>query len=313
MHQNDQATPPLHTIDIKRLRIFKTVVECGGFSAAESTLGIGRSTISKHIADLETRLSIRLCERGRTGFRVTSYGKTVYQAILELLDAHDQFRSQITATKQKLSGTLSLWVMDHSPFEHNTPVATAIKKFKKRPGEVNIKLNSASPEATEEAVLTRQASIGVTISNNRLPTLTYKIIGSESTSFYCASNHYFGDHRIEHITDKHFSHIDYVTRGYLHNRDEIIQKKWKSSAVAAHVESLLLLILSGEYIGVLPEHIASPWVAAGKIIKLTSDIPLSSQPIYIVFRQQTSLIPSISAMLEDITSSYELGSERGIT
>ena len=32
--------------DIRLLRLFRSVVECGGFSAAESVLGIGRSAIS---------------------------------------------------------------------------------------------------------------------------------------------------------------------------------------------------------------------------------------------------------------------------
>ena len=33
--------------DIRLLRIFRSVVECGGFSAAETVLGIGRSAISQ--------------------------------------------------------------------------------------------------------------------------------------------------------------------------------------------------------------------------------------------------------------------------
>ena len=36
--------------DIRLLRIFRSVVECGGFSAAETVLGIGRSAISQALA-----------------------------------------------------------------------------------------------------------------------------------------------------------------------------------------------------------------------------------------------------------------------
>jgi hypothetical protein len=39
-------------VDLRLLRIFQTVVNCGGLSAAEIDLGIGRSTISTHIAEL---------------------------------------------------------------------------------------------------------------------------------------------------------------------------------------------------------------------------------------------------------------------
>jgi len=57
--------------DIRLLQVFRVVVDCGGLSASELELGIGRSTISKHISDLETRLGVKLCNRGRSGFTMT--------------------------------------------------------------------------------------------------------------------------------------------------------------------------------------------------------------------------------------------------
>ena len=46
----------LSDIDIRLVRIFMSVTECGGFAASELELNIGRSTISKHISDLELRV-----------------------------------------------------------------------------------------------------------------------------------------------------------------------------------------------------------------------------------------------------------------
>ena len=51
--------------DLRLLRVFRAVVACGGFAAAELELNINRSTISRHIKDLETRLGVTLCRRGR--------------------------------------------------------------------------------------------------------------------------------------------------------------------------------------------------------------------------------------------------------
>ena len=65
-------------IDIRLLRVFKTVVECGGFSAAEVELNIRRAAISQHMADLERRLGLTLCRRGRAGFRLTDEGRLAY-------------------------------------------------------------------------------------------------------------------------------------------------------------------------------------------------------------------------------------------
>jgi hypothetical protein len=55
--------------DIRLLRIFRSVVECGGFSAAETVLGIGRSAISQQMSDLEQRLGLRCANAVVPGFR----------------------------------------------------------------------------------------------------------------------------------------------------------------------------------------------------------------------------------------------------
>ena len=54
--------------DIRLLRIFRSVVECGGFSAAETVLGIGRSAISQQMSDLEQRLGLRFVSVAGPGF-----------------------------------------------------------------------------------------------------------------------------------------------------------------------------------------------------------------------------------------------------
>ena len=61
------ALGQLSDMDIRLLRVFKSVVECGGMAAAELELNIGTSTISRHIKDLETRLGLTVCRRGRAG------------------------------------------------------------------------------------------------------------------------------------------------------------------------------------------------------------------------------------------------------
>jgi len=58
----------LSDMDLRLLQVFKSVVECGGLAAAELELNIATSTISRHLKDLETRLGLVLCRRGRAGF-----------------------------------------------------------------------------------------------------------------------------------------------------------------------------------------------------------------------------------------------------
>jgi LysR family transcriptional regulator, transcriptional activator for bauABCD operon len=66
--------------ELRLLRVFASVVQHGGFSAAQSSLGMTQATISTHMRHLEERLGLRLCSRGRSGFLLTDEGRLVFSA-----------------------------------------------------------------------------------------------------------------------------------------------------------------------------------------------------------------------------------------
>ena len=51
--------------DIKLLRVFYVIAQCGGFSAAQAQLNLSQSAISTRMAQLEARLGCRLHEFSR--------------------------------------------------------------------------------------------------------------------------------------------------------------------------------------------------------------------------------------------------------
>src|SRR5262245_11542525 len=83
--------------DLRLLRVFAAVAECGGFAAAQALLNVSESTVSTHMHDLETRLGLRLCERGRGGFRLTADGEAVYRSARELFTALDRFQTHVAS------------------------------------------------------------------------------------------------------------------------------------------------------------------------------------------------------------------------
>ena len=81
----------LDSLDVRLLRIYVTIVEAGGFAAAQGELNLSLSTISNHISALEGRLGLTLCQRGRSGFRLTEEGRAVYEEAKRLFGSIDQF------------------------------------------------------------------------------------------------------------------------------------------------------------------------------------------------------------------------------
>src|ERR1035437_8234620 len=102
----------LSDMDIRLLRVFKSVAECGGMAAAELELNIGPSTVSRHIKDRETRLGLTLCRRGRAGFALTAEGAQIYAETLRLLAGVDAFRSRVDEIHQGMGGELHIAVFD---------------------------------------------------------------------------------------------------------------------------------------------------------------------------------------------------------
>src|SRR6185312_2919641 len=103
----------VNDVDLRLLRIFQTVVNCGGFSAAEIDLGIGRSTISTDIGALEARLGTRLCQRVRGGVALTARGKKSYEASLVPMKCLDDFRKEVNGATDTVTGEINIGVVDN--------------------------------------------------------------------------------------------------------------------------------------------------------------------------------------------------------
>ncbi len=101
-------TTPLGQVsgmDIRLLHVFATVVDCGGMKAAGMKLFMSASSLSRHIKDLETRLGLVLCQRGRAGFALTSEGQRVYLEASRLLNAVNTFHLSLNDIHKHLAGT----------------------------------------------------------------------------------------------------------------------------------------------------------------------------------------------------------------
>ena len=127
----------LSDMDLRLLRVFKAVVDCGGMSAAELELNISLSTISKHIKDLEQRLGLTLCHRGREGFAVTDEGLLIYQETVNLLAATEAFRRGVDDVHQRLGGQLHVAIFDHTVSNPRAHIGRAIALFSEQAPDVS--------------------------------------------------------------------------------------------------------------------------------------------------------------------------------
>ncbi|WP_017222564.1 LysR family transcriptional regulator [Moritella dasanensis] len=259
-------TGQVSNIDLRILRIFKTVVDCAGFSAAEVELNISRPAISIAISDLEQRLNLKLCQRGRTGFSLTEEGAEVYQSIIELLSALETFRTQVNGINQQLKGELNIGITDNLVTIEHMKLTNALMALKDLGPEIQINIRMMPPDQIEINVLDGRLHVGAVPELRLLPGLNYTQLYPEASLLYCSKDHPYFNLDDKQLTNAMISESDAVVLSY-QQTPEIKRslQKLNNMASATDREGIAFLILTGRYIGYLPDHFARQWVADGKI------------------------------------------------
>jgi DNA-binding transcriptional LysR family regulator len=263
------ALGQLSDMDIRLLRVFKSVAECGGMAAAELELNIGVSTVSRHIKDLETRLGLTLCRRGRAGFALTAEGEQIYTETLRLLAGVDAFRSRVDEIHQRMGGELHIAVFDKTASNPQAHVAAAIALFARLAPDVSLHLHVAPLNTIERGVLDGQFQVGVIPGHRSSGTLAYAELFSETMYLYCGAQHVLFDlnQAVQQPADwAALRAYDFAGLGYHSPNMEMSQQvRLVRKATAYDQESIATLILSGQFLGFLPDHYAQAFVQRGQM------------------------------------------------
>nr|WP_225777088.1 LysR family transcriptional regulator [Pseudomonas sp. Marseille-Q3773] len=251
----------LHDLDLHLLRLFVTVVEAGGFSAAQGVLGLSQPTISQRMAQLETRLGYRLCSRGKGGFALTEKGALLLDATRGLLLDIERFRQQANGVAGQLLGTVRVGMAENQDKTVNLRLAAAIGAFRRRAEAVQLELISAPPAELERLLLEQRLDYAISYFSGNQAAFDYQPLFEERQRLYCGNGHVlFGE---AGVGRERLLAMDQVRHPYrLLKGGEPFQSQ-RSMAVAEQIESVLTFILSGRHIGYLPCHCAQGWEAEG--------------------------------------------------
>ncbi|WP_112324310.1 LysR family transcriptional regulator [Oceanibium sediminis] len=91
---------------IDQLRAFVATAQTGSFTAAADQLGISNRLTSKYVAELETRLGVRLFQRTTRKVGLTPAGEDLLGRAPALLDEFDEVLSAVAEGSKGLSGIL---------------------------------------------------------------------------------------------------------------------------------------------------------------------------------------------------------------
>ena len=271
-------------IDLQLIRIFRAIVEAQGLSGAQVLLNLSQPRISARLAELERRLGVRLCRRGRSGFALTEAGRAVHEASHDLFQAVDRFSNRAGVVSDKVRRVLRLGTVDALVTNDRFSLMRSLKRFRRHAPSVVIDFTMAGPEELERQVIAGSRDVAIMPNQNRRAELAYAKLFEERQSLYCAKGHRLFEKDEVRITPADLGESAFVARSYLHSEDLKRAGHRSADATVETMEAQLILILSGEFIGYLPAHYAEGWVRRGQL-RCLREKPFSYHSVFYAVSQ----------------------------
>jgi DNA-binding transcriptional LysR family regulator len=307
MNQNRGFLPrPVSEYDLRLLRIFKVVVECRGFSAAEGVLNITRSTISIHISNLEARLKVKLATRGRKGFALTEHGRTVYEASLTMFDSLNDFAVKVQNLDNELTGDIVVLCSDQVALTRQLKLPAVIAYLNANAPKLLPTINTDTLPNIEQALLSGVANVGIVPDYRQIDGLLYQQCYSETFYLCAGKEHFLFDTPDSQISDDDIYESATVHPGADVNLSGIEQfQSMNMGAKAYQFDTRTPLILSGCYLGFFPLSYIQGFLDRGEVRLLQPQKRSYNVDHVVVTRRQTHTDPKTTLFLDALKASLD--------
>ena len=290
--------------DLRLLKVFDAVVRHGGLAAAQSELNVSLSTISNHVTALEERLGVQLCHRGRGGFKLTDKGELALVAIQRLLHGIDDFAADMGALRGKLVGDLKVGLLDSITTDPNSRIHEAIRRFRQRSNAVTFCLFQEQPQVLQEKILSGIFHLGIGSTPHKISGLEYEFLYDEHHSLYCGSSHPLFERAVREIPAVEVKAYPVSSRGYWREGQLRELGFDQVEAVVYNIEPQLSLIMSGSYLGFLPDHYAKAWEDKKEIRRIRTEIGSYSCAFEIITRRGDRTTELTRTFITDLRACY---------
>jgi len=283
-------------LNIKLLEVFISVVQHQGYSGAQQDLNLTTSAISNYMSELESHVGFTLCQRGRGGFLLTEKGQQFLHQAIKLLDEFSELERQADALKGDQGGTFRIAVLDATVMDEALSMPEIIRQFSEQFPAVHLNLQIRSPYEQVQGILNNQLDMAIGNFPSSVNNVVEEKLYREQHWLYCSHlNPLFIEKK---ITREQVITCGIVTRSYWNNAE--LRKKGfgHSTATVESMEAQLTLILSGKFVGYLPEHYAQHLVKKGKLRPLLPSEFGYQAPFSMIFRRGRSREPFIRSMRE---------------
>ncbi|NEX61949.1 LysR family transcriptional regulator [Noviherbaspirillum galbum] len=286
------------------MRVFRTVVEAGGFTAAANVLGASQPFISQVVTSLEQRLGVTLLHRSTRMHRLTSEGERYLVLCREVLDGLEAAEAQIRSSEP--AGDLRISVPHAFGMDQIVPVlpgfCAAYPKLR-----VHVSLSDSNVNLIED-------NFDVAIRMGRLQDSTLrsrKICDLQRV--VVAAPSYLDAHG-RPVTPqglaRHRCLLWEPPRDHLNHWPFLVNGKVEKLHVQGGLHStdgttLFQLCVAGMGIMRLAEHLAVPAIRRGQLVRLLPEYEAKDDTaIHAVYLPERQLVPRVRAFVDHVVEAF---------
>ncbi len=286
----------IRTLSFPALVSFATVVRTGGITAAARELGLAKSAVSRHIAQLEDRYDIRLFERGARSIRLTLAGRHLHDRVASLL-GEAQMLDEVARSE---SGAITGPVRMTSTVDFGTVLARELlPRIRRRHPGISVILR---PSYDFEDLQDPGIDIAVRVGNIADDRLVVRPVGS-FRRVLVASPDIAAAHAVE--TPQDLAHVpclvfrgDSTSATWRFAAPQPVQVQVSGPLAVRSFPALLGLAIDGHGFAFLPEFTARSALAEGQLVRILPDATPPDTPVYLTYRPGVRRISRVAAALD---------------
>ena len=282
----------------RRLLVFRTVVDLGGFNAAAHRLGIAQPSAGAHVKALERQAGQALLKRHR-GARpqLTDAGKLVYAMAGEIIRLSQETGQRLADLKAKQIGEIVIAAHRDLAASFLTPF---LSHFSRKHRRSRIVTRIGTIEDVLALVESGIAQIGVLLTSGTIQGFSSEIIALEPLNLLAAKSHPLSQK--EKITSYDLRKQPFVSGLKQSRYFQMTERALRMIDVSdpdialefQESQSIKEALRHGHYIACLPACTSEAELSAGTIVPLDLAKPLSPLEIRCIYQ------PNPSSMIQNL-------------
>lgn len=292
--------------DINDYLLFADVVKEGSFAAASRRVKIPKSTISRRIGNLETRLGVRLVERSTRRFRVTEIGQAFYERCKTILLDVEQADSIVSESLSEARGLVRC-SCPLGLFELLSPTFTAfVGQFPK------VKLQLIAADQPINLIEDRiDVAIRVRIAMETDASLIVRTLGQSSRILVASPGlaAKCSQTDIKQLpslpTLATVEQMGEVTWKFHHSHDGEIEIAHEPRMTCVDFGTVREAAINGLGIALLPDHTCKDAIENKRLVHVFPEWRTDIGIVHIVFTTRRGLPPAVRAFIDHLAAKFK--------